>query len=640
MILNVSHIRKSFGEKCVLRDITFSVNTGERIAIIGPNGTGKTTLLKIIQGAIIPDGGTVHLQNGARIGVLSQYDDLSDERTIFEEVRSAKQALLDGLWTLDELARQLATVTVDHDELLRRHGNLQQELEASGAYAVDRDVRAAIFGIGFTEADLKRKVAGLSGGERARLQLVKLLLSAPDLLLLDEPTNHLDLDGVRWLEDYLSHHTKSILFISHDRYFLDRMATKVLSLNDGRSDLYTGNYSAFKRKHAQRLEAEYQAYKNAARERARQEAVIKKLKQFNREKSVRRAESRRKMLDKLAVIEDPRQRAKTVDVLITPERISGKDVLMMTDVRRMMNGRILFQDVNIHLRRGEHVALIGPNGCGKTTLLRTLLRREMPDAGEVRHGTGVTVGYYDQKQASLPENKTVLAAVHDCFPERTEGMLRNTLAAFRFFGDEVLQKIDSLSGGERARVLLCILFLRHPNFLVLDEPTNHLDIEMRESLAHLLCEYEGTVLIVSHDRGFINDVADRILSFEEMQIVSYLGDWDDYEKKRASVSNGQVHGSGGDVSDGAAAWAERKAREAARRKCGQDLKKVKESMTKAEVKMASLQRQLNDPAHAADFVKLGAWQRALEDLEFSYLDLLEKRESLEREQEAYEREED
>lgn len=532
MILNCNNINKAFIVDEILHDVSFHIEEGEKAAIVGINGAGKSTLLKIITGELSADSGSVTVSKDATIGYLAQHQDISSERTVYDEVLSVKRDVLDL-----ELELRTIELSMKHSEgdalekLLEQYTRKNHEFELQNGYAVRSEVVGVLKGLGFSEADHGKNIAMLSGGEKTRVALAKLLLTAPDILLLDEPTNHLDLPSIAWLEGYLSNYAGSVIIVAHDRYFLDRIVTKVIELDMGHCRVYSGNYSQYSEKRAMIRDAQLKAYYNNQREIKHQEEVITKLKSFNREKSIKRAESREKMLAKMEVVDKPVSENTAMRITLTPDVVSGNDVLSVTGLAKSFGARKLFSNVDFEIKRGERVALIGANGTGKTTILKIINGLMDADMGTIRLGSNVTIGYYDQEHQVLNMDKTLFEEISDTYPDMNNTKIRNVLAAFLFTGEEVFKRVGELSGGERGRMLLAKLMLSNANFLLLDEPTNHLDIESKEILENALLGYEGTIFFVSHDRYFINAVATRILDLREEAITNYIGNYDYYLEK-------------------------------------------------------------------------------------------------------------
>ncbi len=529
MILSCQGVSKAFGEKVILDDASFHIEEREKAALIGNNGAGKTTLLRIIMGEIPSDSGTVTLAKDSRIGYLAQYQDIQGDLTIYEELLTTKQYILD-------MENRMRAIEKELDHLMNAYTRLTHEFELENGYAYKSELTGVLKGLGFSEEDFSQKVGILSGGQKTRVALGKLLLSRPDILLLDEPTNHLDMESIAWLENYLLNYPGAVFIVSHDRYFLDKVVTKVVEIEAGHVTCFPGNYSSFAEKKARLRDALYKAYLNQQREIKHQEAVIVKLKSFNREKSIRRAESREKMLNKMQRIEKPVEIQTQMRLSLEPRTVSGNDVLTVENLAKSFPGQPLFSNVSFQIKRGERIALIGNNGTGKTTMLKILNGLLDPDEGRYTLGTKVQIGYYDQEHHVLHSDKTIFQEISDAYPTLTETEIRNMLAAFLFTGEDVFKEISSLSGGERGRVSLAKLMLSEANFLILDEPTNHLDIASKEILEEALNSYTGTVLYVSHDRYFINQTATRILDLTNRAVVNYIGDYDYYLEKKEELT--------------------------------------------------------------------------------------------------------
>ena len=537
MILSCQSICKSFGEKVILQDASFHIEEREKAALIGNNGAGKTTLLRIIMEEISADSGQVVIAKDKKIGYLAQYQDIHGHHTIYEELMTTKQYILDMEDKIRSLEQEMKYVAGDKlESLMNSYTRLTHQFELENGYAYKSEIVGVLKGLGFEEEDYGKQIENLSGGQKTRVALGKLLISKPDILLLDEPTNHLDMESIAWLETYLLNYPGAVFIVSHDRYFLDKVVTKIVEIEAAQMRMYEGNYSAYALKKAQLRDAQYKAYLNQQREIKHQEAVITKLRSFNREKSIKRAESRVKMLDKIQRIEKPIEIDNQMRISLEPRFISGNDVLTVEGLSKSFPGQTLFTDINFEIKRGERVALIGNNGTGKTTILKILNGIVAADAGRFALGSKVQIGYYDQEHHVLHMEKTIFQEISDTYPTLTETEIRNMLAAFLFTGDDVFKLIFSLSGGERGRVSLAKLMLSEANFLILDEPTNHLDIASKEILEEALNSYTGTVLYVSHDRYFINQTATRIMDLTNQAIVNYIGDYDYYLEKKDEMT--------------------------------------------------------------------------------------------------------
>ncbi len=537
MILNCSNISKAFSDTDILSDVSFHIEENEKAAVTGANGAGKSTLLKIITGELSPDSGCVTVKKDCTLGYLAQHQDISSEKNVYEEVLSVKQDVMELELSLRKLEHDMKTAEgAVLEKYLNTYSSLNHEFEMKNGYAVRSEITGVIKGLGFSEDEFEKKISSLSGGQKTRVALCRLLLKKPDILLLDEPTNHLDLKATEWLETYLKNYPGSVIIISHDRYFLDKTVTKIIEIENAAGTVYHGTYSEYAVKKAALMDARMKAYLNNRREIKHQQEVIDRLKQFNREKSVKRAESREKLLARTEVIEKPVTVNDGMKLTLEPDTVSGKDVLSVTGISKSFGSNKLFKDISFDIRRGEKVALIGANGTGKTTILKIINGLIDADGGCIKTGTNVSCGYYDQEHQVLNMNKTLFDEIQDTYPDMNNTKVRNVLAAFLFTNDDVFKKIGELSGGERGRILLAKLMLSNANFLLLDEPTNHLDMMSREILENAINNYTGTCLFVSHDRYFINAVATRILDLSNGTITSYCGNYDYYLEKCTPVT--------------------------------------------------------------------------------------------------------
>ena len=536
MILSCSNISRSFGDNHILKRVSFHIEEHEKAAVVGINGAGKSTLLKIIIGDLAPDEGSVTWAKGASIGYLAQHQDLEGAETIYDALLEVKRPILEMEERLRNLEQSMKSASGEELEaMLSEYSRLNHAFELENGYACRSEITGVLKGLGFSEDEFSKPIQALSGGQKTRVSLGKLLLTKPDILLLDEPTNHLDMESIAWLETYLKGYSGSVIIVAHDRYFLDRVVTKVIELDNGTATVFSGNYSAYSDKKAMLRDAQIRAYLNQQQEIRHQEAVIAKLKSFNREKSIRRAESREKMLDKIERLEKPVEINDSMDIRLEPDVVSGNDVLTVTDLSKSFDTQTLFTHGSFEIKRGERIAVIGNNGTGKTTLLKIINGLIPADAGEIRLGAKVHIGYYDQEHQVLHMDKTLFQEIQDTYPNMNNTQIRNTLASFLFTGDDVFKLIKDLSGGERGRVSLAKLMLSDANFLLLDEPTNHLDITSKEILESALCRYTGTVLYVSHDRYFINRTATRILDLTGQSLINYIGSYDYYLEKKDVV---------------------------------------------------------------------------------------------------------
>ncbi len=619
MILSCQNLSKTFVDRPILKQASFQLEEHEKAAIVGVNGAGKTTLLKMIIGQLPADEGLITFAKDKTFGYLAQQSDLSSSHTIYEELLSVKQDLVSMEQQLRDLEESMKHCEgTQLEEIMDRYTRMTHDFEVRGGLLYKSELTGVLKGLSFLDEDFDKQISTLSGGQKTRVSLAKLLLQSPDLIILDEPTNHLDIASISWLETYLKSYKGAVLIVSHDRYFLDRVVTKVIAIENGLVRSYAGNYSDYAAKAAMLRKAAVNAYLKQQEEIHHQQQVIDKLKSFNREKSIKRAESREKMLDKMELLEKPVEIRDDMHLKLTPQIISGNDVLSIEDLSKHFGSLTLFEHVDIEIKRGEHVAIIGDNGTGKTTLLKIINELESMDSGQIRLGSKVEIGYYDQEHHVLHSEKTLFDEISDDYPTLTNTQIRNTLAAFLFTGDDVFKKISELSGGERGRVSLAKLMLSNANFLILDEPTNHLDITSKEILEQALNDYEGTVLYVSHDRYFVNQTATRILDLYNKQFYSFAGNYDYYLEKKDVVEqpsgavqpNGQTTTAGANTdaaesaSDSKLSWQQQKEEQALRRKKENRLRKCEDDIAALEDEIAQLNEQMADPAIATDVAKL------------------------------------
>lgn len=605
MILSCQNISKSYGITEILNQINFHIETKEKLAIVGINGAGKSTLLKIIMGEEEADEGQVVISKDIRVGYLSQHQDFYYDKTIYGELLSVKQELV----TLQDNIRQ-AELDMKHldgkelEDALERYTRMMHTFESQEGYAFESQITGILKGLGFGEDDFHRPVSELSGGQKTRVSLGRLLLEKPDIILLDEPTNHLDLNSIRWLEGYLSGYEGAVIIISHDRYFLDKIVTKIVEIENTKSTIYHGNYSYYAQKRQEVRLSKYRAYMNQQAEIHHQEEVIAKLKQFNREKSIKRAESREKMLAKIERIEKPQEVNDEMRLSLAPDIESGNDVLLIEGLSKSYGSNTLFTDINIDIKRGEHVALIGNNGTGKTTILKIINQLIPKDSGKVTLGAQVHIAYYDQEHQILHPDKTLFDELQDTYPNLNNTKIRNVLAAFLFTGDNVFKQIKDLSGGERGRLSLAKLMLGNANFLILDEPTNHLDVTSKEILENALKNYTGTVLYVSHDRYFINQTATRILDLSSDGITSYIGNYDDYIERHlvSTAKDDEKQRVIKEETETKKVWKKSKEEQARERKRLNDIKKTEARIDELEQLLISLDEEMN--ANATNVEKL------------------------------------
>ena len=615
MILSCSHVNKSFGTVPILNDAVFHINEHEKAAIVGINGAGKSTLLKIIIGEEPADSGEIILAKGHTIGYLAQHQNFTSDDTIYDALLEVRKEVLELEQKIRSLELQMKSKQGDElEQLLEQYSKATHAFEQADGYACKSEVTGVLKGLGFTEEEFSRKVNTLSGGQKTRVSLGRLLLTKPDIIMLDEPTNHLDMNSIAWLETYLLNYKGAVLIVSHDRYFLDKIAGKVIEIDQTKATTFMGNYSDYAYKKEQLRVAAWNAYMNQQREIKHQEEVIEKLRSFNREKSIKRAESREKMLDKIEVLEKPTEVRTDMKLKLTPHMTSGNDVLTVKELSKSFDQKLLFEHINFEIKRGEHVAIIGDNGTGKTTLLKILNDLLPADCGTFTLGTNVVIGYYDQEHHVLHSEKTLFDEISDDYPYLTNTQIRNVLAAFLFTGDDVFKRISDLSGGERGRVSLAKLMLSDSNFLILDEPTNHLDIMSKEILEDAINAYEGTVLYVSHDRYFINKTAHRILDLTAHQFVNYIGNYDYYLEKHDTVMAAVIGAAQTEAASSAQTaasesevkldWKAQKEEQARIRKRENDLKKCEDKINTLEERQAAIEEEMARPEVATNVAKL------------------------------------
>ena len=638
MILSCKDITKSYGTDIILKKINFNLEEHEKAAVVGVNGAGKTTLFKIITDNLSYDDGQLYIPKNTTIGYLEQNVDIRSEKTIYEEMLSVFESSFELEEKLHSMERKMSSLSdSEYSSFMEQYARFQHEFEESDGYSCKSRINGVLKGLGFTEDEYSQQVCTLSGGQKTRVFLGKLLLMKPDILLLDEPTNHLDIDSIQWLEDFLKSYSGACLIISHDRYFLDRTVSKIIDIENGKSSVYNGNYSFFiKQKDAARA-AQLKQYANQQREIRHQEEVIKTLRQFNREKSIKRAESREKALERMEKMERPENLPEKMHLRLTPQIQSGNDVLSVEDLSMSFGNNRLFSNVSFEIKRGEKVAIIGPNGIGKSTLFKIILNELKPDFGKVVLGVNVNPGYYDQEHHELDDKNTIFDEIHNAYPNMTNGEIRNVLASFVFTEDDVFKTIGTLSGGEKGRVSLAKIMLSKSNFLILDEPTNHLDMYSKEILEDAINNYDGTVLYISHDRYFIDKTAERTLELSRDGITQYLGNYSYCMEKKAEkarieelskensktpIQSASVH------SDSKTDWLAQKEEQAKARKKANDIKKVEDEIEKTENLIKSLEEKLFDPEISADSGKVKELYEEKVSLEEKLEELYEKWEEI------------
>lgn len=638
MILSCNRISKAFGANRILSEVSFHIEEQEKAAIVGINGAGKSTLLKIIAGDLTADEGEVVIARGKTLGYLAQHQDLDSHRTIYEELKEEKRPLIE----MEEQIRRLELAMKDAagdllEQMLATYSRLNHTFELQNGYAWQSELTGVLKGLGFEEEEFSKTVSTLSGGQKTRVSLGKLLLSRPDILLLDEPTNHLDMESITWLENYLLNYRGAVMIVAHDRYFLNRVVRKVVALEHAKAAVYAGNYTDYSEKKALIRAAQMKAWFNQQQEIKHQEEVISKLKSFNREKSIKRAESREKMLAKIELLDKPAEVHDEMHIMLEPNITSGNDVLTIRELSKSFGRQTLFEHVNIDIKRGERIAVIGNNGTGKTTLLKIINNMLPADSGVISLGAKVHIGYYDQEHNVLHMEKTVFEEVQDAYPDMTNTQVRNVLAAFLFTGDDVFKRISDLSGGERGRIALAKLMLSEANFLILDEPTNHLDITSKEILEQALTSYTGTLLYVSHDRYFINQTATRILELSGQTLINYIGNYDYYLEKKellnplytAPADNGASAAAASDApEENKLNWKARKEEQARIRKRQNDLKKTEEEIHRLEIRDGEINQLLLDETICTDAAKLVELNNEKESLRTQLEALYERWETL------------
>ncbi len=641
MILQCSHINKAFITDVILNDISFHINDTEQAAIVGVNGSGKSTLLKIIMDEMHADSGDVIIKKDATVGYLAQNQEYESGKSIIDEMHDAKPEVMELEQRMNTLSEQMNQADGEElERLIKQYDAARHQFEQLGGYSYESELVGVLKGLGFEEEDFSKPVTSLSGGEKTRVAMGKMLLKAPDLIILDEPTNHLDLNAIHWLEGYLSGYKGAVLIVAHDRYFLDKIVTKVIELRQTKATVFMGNYTEYSKKKQELLDSLVKQYMNQQAEIKHQEEVITKLKSFNREKSIKRAESREKMLDKMERLDKPVEENTKMHLFFNQKIQSGNDVLSVKELSKGFDDVTLFSDISFEIKRGEHVAIIGDNGTGKTTMLKIINHMLEPDSGSIKYGTNVQIAYYDQEHQVLHMEKTLFEEIQDTYPNMNNTAVRNVLAAFLFTEDDVFKQVKNLSGGERGRVSLAKLMLSDANFLLLDEPTNHLDIDSKQILENAINNFEGTVLYVSHDRYFINTTATRILDLTHKQVVNYVGNYDYYMEKKEDNERAQLAANETAVNedksvkqseaaaDNKLSWQQQKEEQARLRKIENELKKVEKEIEEIESRNEELDNMLASPENATNVAKLQEISKEKEENDERLMELMERWEEL------------
>lgn len=630
MILSCNNLKKSFGINTILENISFNIEDKEKAAIVGVNGAGKSTLFKIAIGELTADSGEFIVPKNINIGYFSQNIEIDSNKTIYDEMLTVFDYLISLENTIRKYEKEMAGLEgKELDELMKKYSYLSHEYEQNDGYSYKSRLKGVIKGLGFSDEEFNQPINQLSGGQKTRVALGKLLLTAPNLLLLDEPTNHLDIDSIQWLEDFLKGYNGSVIIISHDRYFIDKIVTKIIEIENRKSYVYNGNYSFYYSQKEIKRDIELKHYLTQQKEIKRQEEVIKKLRSFNREKSIKRAESREKQLNKIEVIEKPENLPENMRFTLKPKKESGYDVLNIECVKKSFENETLFENVSFEIKKGEKTALIGPNGIGKTTLFRIILNKLKADCGNIKLGANVTIGYYDQEHQTLDQSKNIFDEISDSYPKLTNLEIRNVLAAFVFTGDDVFKPISALSGGEKGRVSLAKIMLSNANFLILDEPTNHLDVNSKEILENAIRNYEGTCLYISHDRYFINNTAQKIIELNKNGTKTYLGNYDYYiMKKNENTIENKIIENNINISESKNDWKLQKEKQAEERKLKNRLKKLEIEIEETENKIAELENKLKLEEIYTDAEKTNLIFTEKTELEENLINLYEQWESL------------
>ncbi|MCL2873557.1 MAG: ABC-F family ATP-binding cassette domain-containing protein [Defluviitaleaceae bacterium] len=615
-MISLKNISKSFGENTIISDVTFHMHDNEKVALVGVNGAGKTTLFRVLTKEYEPDGGEIIIPPSLNLGYLPQSAVIDSDKTIYEEMLSVFDEVIKVEESLRLMERQMAGLSgSDLEVLMKKYADLQHNFEKKDGYEYSSRVKGVIKGLGFSDEESKKNVQVLSGGEKTRVALGKLLLSKADVLLLDEPTNHLDITSTVWLEDFLKNYPGGMIIISHDRYFLDKVVGKVIEMEHGKATIYHGNYSHFASKKEEVRENQLKQYFDQQKEIKRQEEIIARYRSYSTEKQIKRAKSKEKMLDKVERLEKPDSLPQSMRLKLSPQRESGNDVLSVRNICKSFPDKQLFSGVSFEIKKGDRVALIGANGTGKTTIIRAVLGNAEINSGDIKLGTNVFVSYYDQEHQNIDSQKTLFDEISDAYPKLTSLEIRNALAAFVFIGDDVFKKIGMLSGGEQGRLSLAKIIQSGGNFLILDEPTNHLDIYSKEILEQALKNYTGTILYISHDRYFINSTATKILELADGEIKEYLGNYDYYVEKKSNISDSSPIYVEETVTTAKMDWQANKQKASEERKIENRVKKIEEQIEALEREIEAINSKLNEPEINTDHAKAAEFFEKLTSLE-------------------------
>ena len=627
VLLNGTNLKKMFFDETLFSDVSFNISEGDKIGFVGTNGAGKSTLFKIINGIYESDEGEVFKNKLTKIGYLDQYTCIESENTIMDEMLSAFQEIIDIENELETIQKSIDEEQGDIDTHVKRQTWLRERFEALDGYQYRSRINSLLVGLGFSEDDFNRRVDTLSGGQKTRVSLARLLISDSNLLLLDEPTNHLDIESVEWLEGFLQSYKGAFVIISHDRYFLDKVTNRTFEMENGQLYIYNGGYSEYVKQREIDRKTRMRSYENTVKEIERIENIVEQQRRWNREKNIKTAESKMKVIEKLEKnLVAPPSQTENISFSFKASEGGGNDVLIVENLRMNFGEKEIIKDCSLHIKKGEKVFLLGANGCGKTTLIKNVVGKYKPTSGTVKIGSNIEIGYYDQIQENLDRNKDIFTEIHDEFPMLTQTQVRNALAVFLFKGDDVFKVIGTLSGGERARVELVKLMLKSVNFLVMDEPTNHLDVESREALEDALCGYDGTMLIVSHDRYFINKLADRILYMDSTGIKSYSGNYDYFLNMRAKAHTEikvQAEEKPKNLD-----YQEQKKQQAQKRKVLNRFQKVEDLIEKLEYEIEDLNNEMTKSEYAVDFTKLGEFSKIVDEKSLQLEELMEEWEEL------------